>query len=150
MQQHLIYHKVYFHLQIQDRAQDNPKAQKLSEYCLAAPSWSLLYELVLSQLEISLISNMPADGTHGKGANSIMGENVYMKVHLKVKVIDGGKGTQTIVADSKEGVCSFFSKEKCKQKAIMVNPLRQTIQDTGYKKHVTILNRTHLRQVSSF
>lgn len=98
---------------------------------------------------------MPANGTHGKGTNSIMGENIlyiyiYMKVHLKVKVIDSGKGTQTIVADSKEGVCSFFSKEKCKQKAIMVNPLRQTIQDTGYKKHVAILNRTHLRQVSSF
>lgn len=61
LQQLEIDHILCFHLQTRDLVQDNPKAQKRSDYYHAAPSLSLFYELVLSQLEISLISNMPVN-----------------------------------------------------------------------------------------
>lgn len=59
-------------------------------------------------------------------------------------MIDSGKSTQTIVTHSKIRISSFFSHMHSKQEAVMVNPLRQAIQDTGDEKDMSILKRAHL------
>lgn len=47
-----------------------------------------------------------------------------------MEMINGGKSTQTVVTQSEERVCRFFSKVESKQEAIAINPLRQAIKDT--------------------
>jgi hypothetical protein len=67
--------------------------------------------------------------------------------YLKVEVVDGCKGTQTIIAKPEVWACGFSSHVQCKQEALLVNPLRQAVQYTGNEKNMAIFNWAYLQSV---
>ena len=67
-----------------------------------------------------------------------------MTIYLKVKMVDSGKSTQAVVTESEVRISSFGSHVKCKQKAFVIDPLRQAVKNTRNQQHVTILDWTNL------
>jgi hypothetical protein len=61
-----------------------------------------------------------------------------------VEVVDGCEGTQTIVTKPEVWASCLSRHMQRKQEALLVNPLRQMVQNTGNKKNMAIFNRAHL------
>jgi len=64
--------------------------------------------------------------------------------YLEVKMVNSCKSTQAVVTQSKIRIISFHCHVKCKQEALTVNPLGQTLKYAWNQQNMPILNRTHL------
>jgi len=65
-------------------------------------------------------------------------------IYLKVEMIDSGKSTQAVVTESEVWISSLSSHVNCKQKAFVIDPLRQAVKNTRNQQHMAILYRTNL------
>lgn len=61
-------------------------------------------------------------------------------------MIDGGKRTQAIVTKPEVRATSLGCHLQCKQEALWINPLRQTVQNTRNEKHMSIFNWAYLQK----
>jgi len=59
-------------------------------------------------------------------------------------MVNSCKSTQAVVTQSKIWIISFHCHVKCKQEALTVNPLGQTLEYARNQQNMPILNRTHL------
>lgn len=59
-------------------------------------------------------------------------------------MVDGGKGTQAVVAEPEVRACCFSRHVERKQEALRIDSLRQTVEHAGDQQNMAILNWTHL------
>jgi hypothetical protein len=60
--------------------------------------------------------------------------------HLKVQVIDCSIGTQRVVPHSKARIVGLLGKVQGQSHGLLINQLRQVVQDSRDQKDVTVLD----------